>query len=250
MGLLTGVVLVMVFLKANQSRRVDLEVGVLPAGVDTSPYMANLRDELASNATLIALQTNLSGEGEYWTPPLFWLRPRARVSSSSKQSGPNGTTWGQIHVIFTHHSEDGLNRLDEAFQAASRRVVRRVRSEYGDQWRSQLKARLDEIHEAMRIAESKGGIAGRDDIPLANEQERLEDDLQWLMGDGALGYELKIVGSIPCGPPAPWWQSPPAWVILTAKCAGYGLLAAFPAMFALEGLRPRRDGPEASLSRG
>jgi len=239
LGLLTGLILVFGLLKANKSTRNNYDAGFIPACVDWDPYLTNLQAELASESTLIAVQRQLDRDRSLFKTPRWFLRRRTnRISSNSSE----GREWGrgEINVTFIHHSEEGCERLADAFQAVAMDVVPRVRGNYTEGWLEQIDERLAEIAEIVRAAESEREVFFRSDVPLIDESEQLEQDREVLLLDEPwLGHEIALPGSFAGVPP--WWKEPPEWALLVAKCAGYGLLAVLPAVFVLEALRPRRS---------
>ena len=234
LGLLAGLVLVFGFLKENETAQINFDVGWIPKDVNVEPFFADLRSELGSENTLIKVQRQLHRDASFLTP-LWWLRPRIQVKSSD-------ASVGTVKVLFIHHLESGQEDLSDAFEKVAKEVVPRMRAKYVGGWVEKIDARLGEIRLAVKAAESKREQVERDDIPFIDESEQLENDREGiLMEDAIVGSELSLPGSfyVPR-----WWQSPPKWAILIGMCAGYGLMAVFPAVIVLEMMWPLRRAPE------
>ncbi len=229
-------VLVFVFLKENETVRMDIEAGWIPDLVDGQGYLEALRNELGSDETLRAIQRELNRHGRGLNSPVWWLRSRVEVKSSSIGDG-----FAKVHVTVTHHTMRGQDELRYAFEAVAERVVPKVREKYVIEWSKAVERRLKEVGQAIADWEEeqrKGDAVGLD-VPFADERDQLADDL-WLMAneEGTVGVELRLPGTF--AGYGPWWKPVPPWAILIAKCTGYGLLAAFPAVFLFEMVRPRR----------
>jgi hypothetical protein len=235
LGLLTGLVLVFVFLKKNETVGMTTRVGDIPINADAETFREDMRRELGSEATLMIIQRHLDQDGAIIKTPLWWIRSRIYLDTREMSKQFND----DIIVFYTCHSYEERYNLSEAFQAAAKEVVPRVRARYVEGWLKQIDVRLGEIDKAYKVAEAKGMILYRNDIPFIDEREKLENDrLSLLYDDENLGRKGGLAASSR-GPP-PWWKSPPEWAIFVCRCAGYGLLAVFPAMLLLEKLWPRR----------
>jgi hypothetical protein len=235
LGLLTGLVLVFVFLKKNETVGMTTRVGDIPVNADAETFRADMRGELGSEATLMIIQRHLDQDGAILKTPLWWIRSRIHLNTREMSEQFND----DIGMFYTCHSYEERVNLSEAFQAAAKEVVPRVRARYVEGWLKQIDVRLGEIDKAYKVAEAKGKILYRNDIPFIDEREKLENDrLSLLYDDENLGRKGGLAAS--SGGPPPWWKSPPEWAIFVCRCAGYGLLAVFPAMLLLEKLWPRR----------
>jgi hypothetical protein len=234
LGLLTGLVLVFVFLKKNKTVGMHTRVGDIPVNADAETFLADMRGELGSEATLMKIQRHLDQDGAILKTPLWWIRSRIYLDTRESPKHFND----DIGVFYTCHSYEGIDNLSEAFQAAAKEVVPRVRARYVEGWLKQIDVRLGEIDKAYKVAEAKGKIIYRNDIPFIDEREKLENDRLSLLHDENLGRKGGLAASFSGTPP--WWKSPPEWAIFVCRCAGYGLLAVFPAMLLLEKLWPRR----------
>lgn len=234
LGLVVGLVLVFGFLKENETMTAEFDTGYLPGGLDREPYLAALRSELESESFMVEVQSRLDRDRPLIKTPLWWLRPRVQLEVVR-------ASW--FSVRFTHHSWSGRQRLFESFEAVARERVPRVRARFVEGWREKIDERLVEIEVVKPAAEAMRKIPGRAEIPFLYEYEQLEGDRlalsmkQPLPGQGFVGWN-------PPGGYSPWWKSPPTWAVLIGMCAGYGLMAVFPAMIIFELMWPRRHAPE------
>lgn len=235
-GLLAGLTLVFVFLKKNRSDHLSVEAGLIPSCVDGRAYLAELGDELGSEATLIAVQRRLADKG-LGKRPLWWLRSRIVVRSTPASMRQH---WGYVDVEFTHHSFDGLRALREAFSDVSTELVPRVRMKHQGAWIPLIDARLREIDEAYHAAAAEREIFYRKDIPFVDERDELEDAREFFsevpIEDQSLGEILTLPGTFFT---PPWWKS--EWALFIVKCTGYGLMSALPVILVFEALWPRRE---------
>ncbi len=235
LGLLTGLVLVFVFLKKNETVEEHIRVGCIPHNADAKTFLADMRGELGSDATLRKVQSHLDQDGAILKTPLWWIRSRIYLDTKEVPKQFND----EMTVFYTCHSDIGRDDLSDAFQEAAKEVVPRVRAKYSEGWVKQIDVRLEEIDKAYKDAELKREIIYRSDIPFIDERDDLENDrVSLLIDDELLGIYIGLPGSFAGTPP--WWKSPPEWAIFVCRCAGYGLLAVFPAMLLLEKLWPRR----------
>jgi hypothetical protein len=232
LGLITGLVLVFVFFKKNETVEGNVRVGHIPDIVDANTFLADMRSELESDATFVEVQRNLDQDDGFLKTPLWWIRSRIVLDQKEVPKKHND----YMNVFYTHHNYEGCEDLSTAFQEAAKVVVPRVREKYIEGWLKQIDARLGEIDAAYKVAEVEKKLR---DFPYFDEKYDLENDRETLLiDDEHLGKEISLPGSF--GGYPPWWKSPPEWAIYICKCTGYGLLAVFPAILILEKLRPRR----------
>jgi len=237
LGLLTGLILVFGFLKVNVTTQSSFNLGFIPESVDVEPFTKDLRSEFESESTWIEVRRKLGQDQALIKTPLWWLRSRIKLLDVPKGSG-------NLNMLFTYHTEYGLDELKYAFEKVSIEVVPRVKEKYVEGWLAKINARLGEIEVFQRVEESEGKNVDSHEIPFAEEREDLEVDRKLLLENEEeyLGREVGLPGTFGSWPS--WWKAPPKFSIFVFMCVGYGILAILPLMYMLEGLWPRDRATE------
>lgn len=235
-GLITGAVLVLGFQRANQTDTRYVIAGILPWTLDTNRYIEVLSDELEGDETLIKVRQEIAERGGH-EPPLWWLRDRIKVDREYEGKE-------ELLVRFAHPSQVEMERMMLAFGTVAEGITKQRFEEFRAEW-------VIELDEEIRVLRRQRDEFIRSVDPDQSDGWPLSDRLYEVEGSReALGWQQKYVGSVVRsllpgsygpGPRYGWtWDTLAPWVILVGKCTGYGLLAAFPAVFLLEAVRPRR----------
>lgn len=236
LGLVTGVVLVFGCFVENENATSFIKIGWLPDSAQALDLAQSISVELEGDGFLDKVRHRLGAGTGNLVEPKWWMRRQFRIEFGA----------GGLRVETRHPSLERASEMASAFEEEGNELSGDLYEPIRRSTLEKVERRLREIEEELRVAASFSDDRAYDETweRLLPERVRLEGDRILLGGDPEADKEIRTSYSIGCAFGSyclpPWWQDPPPWSLFLARCTGYGLLAAFPAVFLLELVRPRR----------